>query len=139
MNRVTPFFVLSLIIIMLYPDNSTCRGSDKMNGPTGPRLKNDLEIYGEGDNFFINAYQKWFSPVKGGNTCPMHPSCSQYAKITFRVFPWYQAYIFSLDRLLRCGHELILYDVVRVQDRILWYDPVKFEGEKGEGNHITDK
>lgn len=95
-----------------------------MNGPAKPKLKNQLETYGSGDNFLLNIYQNWISPVKGGNTCPMFPACSQYTKMSFQILPWYEAYTISLERLLRCGNELDLYPALRVNGQVHWYDPV---------------
>ena len=84
----------------------------------------------------LNFYQKWISPVKGGNLCPMYPACSQYAKITFRNLPWYEAYINSLERLLRCGNDLDSYPLIRINSRIYRYDPVigkdSIQGEKSD-------
>ena len=83
-----------------------------------------FEMYREGKNIFLNFYQNWISPVKGGNTCPMHPSCSQYAKNAFHVFPWHLAYIKCCERLMRCGHELHFYPTVCIHNQNRWYDPV---------------
>ncbi|MBN1999317.1 membrane protein insertion efficiency factor YidD [candidate division KSB1 bacterium] len=98
-----------------------------MKGPLKKNPVNQLEIYGKGHNFALNFYQKWISPVKGGNKCPMYPSCSQYAKISFQMLPWHVAYMKSCERLLRCGHELYLYPAVRIQGQIRWYNPVIFK------------
>jgi putative component of membrane protein insertase Oxa1/YidC/SpoIIIJ protein YidD len=98
-----------------------------MKGPLKPRSREHLEVYGTGDNYFLDIYQRWISPVKGGNTCPMYPSCSQYAKISFQVLPWYKAYTSSLERLLRCGNELQLYPLIKVKGQVRWYDPVMTE------------
>jgi putative component of membrane protein insertase Oxa1/YidC/SpoIIIJ protein YidD len=95
-----------------------------MKEPSKPHSREHWEAYGTGKNYFLDIYQKWISPVKGGNTCPMYPSCSQYAKISFQVLPWYKAYTSSLERLLRCGNELQMYPRVRVNGQIRWYDPV---------------
>ena len=107
-----------------------CLGQDLMNGPVKPQSKNQSEIYGAGDNTFLNIYQKWISPIKGGNTCPMYPACSQYTKITFQVLPWYEAYTISLERLLRCGNDLSFYPLIMINDHLYWYDPVLFEVPK---------
>jgi len=118
-------FILLLVILVIYSyDLQLCLAKDKMNGPNKPQPKNRMETYGTGDNFFLNIYQNWISPVKGGNTCPMYPACSQYAKTVFQFLPWYEAYTNSLERLLRCGNELYLYPVIRVNGQVYWYDPV---------------
>jgi putative component of membrane protein insertase Oxa1/YidC/SpoIIIJ protein YidD len=109
-----------------------CPAQDRMKGPFKHKSINHLEKYGEGKNTVLDFYQKWISQVKGGNKCPMYPSCSQYAKIAFQVLPWYKAYIKSLERLLRCGNELYLYPTVRIKGNIRWYDPVLIKELKHE-------
>jgi len=107
----------------------------KMNGPNIKKHINKSEIYGSGNIQFLNFYQKWLSPVKGGDTCPMYPSCSQYAKISFQTFPWYAAYPESMQRILRCGHELYLYKTINLKHGFRWYDPVTIQYP----NKINDK
>lgn len=101
-----------------------CSAQDREQVAPALKPNNRLETYGEGKNTFLNLYQKWISPVKGGNKCPMYPSCSQYAKIAFLVLPWYEAYTKSFERLLRCGNELYLYPTIRINGEIRWYDPI---------------
>ena len=85
------------------------------------------EEYGKGDNFVINLYQKWISPVNGTNNCPMYPSCSQYTKLAFQALPWHSAYFKSCERILRCGHELHLYKIIRIEGAYRWYDPLIYK------------
>ncbi len=80
-------------------------------------------MYGSGSNVFLDFYQSYLSPIKGGNRCPMYPSCSQYAKILFDSVPIYSAFTGTCERLLRCGHELHLYPQMTINNRIKWYDP----------------
>jgi putative component of membrane protein insertase Oxa1/YidC/SpoIIIJ protein YidD len=80
-------------------------------------------VYGSGSNFILNAYQHWISPIKGGNTCPMYPSCSQYAKILFEQEPFPLAIAGTCDRLLRCGRDLDSYQVVNVDGSFKISDP----------------
>jgi len=81
------------------------------------------EEYGTGDNAVLGFYQRWISPVKGGNLCPMHPSCSQYGKLLFQSQAALPAYIGTCERLLRCGRELYLYKMVELQEGFRWHDP----------------
>ena len=111
-----------ILFLKLYP--VSCLAQDKMRGPLNHSPKKQYEEYGKGKNIFLNFYQKWLSPVKGGNKCPMHPSCSQYAKISFQILPWYKAYPKSLERILHCGKELYLYPTIQIDGIIRWYDPV---------------
>jgi putative component of membrane protein insertase Oxa1/YidC/SpoIIIJ protein YidD len=98
---------------------------NKMKAPPNEISQQNMEKYGAGSNQFLNLYQKWLSPVKGGDTCPMVPSCSQYAKIVFDKFPFYRAYPKTMERILRCGHSLYLYKMINTSKRVRWYDPVK--------------
>lgn len=124
-------FVLFLIIV---PKGFT---QNQMKGPLREKSVHHLENYGEGDNTFFNLYQKWMSPVKGGNRCPMYPSCSQYAKIAFQVLPWYIAYIKVFERLLDCGNELGLYPTILIKGEIRWYDPL-FKKESMHEHQIPE-
>lgn len=133
---VLPISVLWVFFLLLV---SACLGRDKMNAPPGPSPKSQLQNYGTGDNAILDIYQKWISPVKGGNTCPMYPACSQYAKISFRVLPWYEAYINSLERLLRCGNDLNSYPIIRIHGRRYWNDPViRKESTQGDQSDQDD-
>lgn len=114
-----------------------CSAQDRMKGPFKHKSIDNYEKYGEGENIFLNFYQKWISPVNGGNKCPMHPSCSQYSKIAFQVLPWYKANIKSLERLLRCGNELCLYPRVQINGKIRWYDPVVTKESMNENKSHT--
>ena len=118
--------LLSLIFLSFFsPYHSIqCYAQDKMNGPSKIRSTCNDEKYREGKNFLFNFYQNWISPIRGSNNCPMHPSCSQYAKNAFQILPWYEAYTKSLERLLRCGNELYLYGTIRINGTDRWHDPV---------------
>jgi tetratricopeptide (TPR) repeat protein len=116
-------------IILIFISLSTlyiqpCPAQEKEQESASTNANTSIENYGEGSNNFLDFYQKWISPIKGENKCPMYPSCSQYAKIAFEVLPWYKAYTLSMERLLRCGHELYLYPRVLINGQIKWYNPV---------------
>ena len=123
-------FIVLIISTSFHVSTPQCSGQDRMNGPFKHKSIPHFEKKNEGQNVFLNFYQKWISPVRGENKCPMYPSCSQYAKIAFRVLPWYKAYPKVLERLLRCGNELYLYPTVRVNGNIRWYDPIFMKEEE---------
>lgn len=116
MNKINKYFLV-LLLFTFSCDISFCQS--ERDAPS------HQEIYGSGSNVFIDFYQEWLSPIKGGNTCPMYPSCSQYSKILFQTQPIYEAYIGTLERVLRCGHELHLYPKRKVEGGLRWYDPPK--------------
>jgi putative component of membrane protein insertase Oxa1/YidC/SpoIIIJ protein YidD len=146
-NQKHTFYRLIILTILTFSNLHAlqCFAQDGMKGPFKKKPINHFEKYGEGQNTFLNFYQKWISPVKGGNKCPkggnkcpMYPSCSQYAKIAFKVLPWYEAYTKSLERLLRCGRELYLYPAVQINDNIRWHDPVFIKELKHVSNVPKD-
>ena len=127
-NKVCYSIIVIIIVSLFHFYTLPCLAQEKAEKSV---YKNkDPENYSEGNNTFFDFYQKWISPVKGINKCPMHPSCSQYAKIAFEILPWYKAYTKSLERLLRCGHELYLYPTVLVNGELKWYDPVSINDSK---------
>jgi putative component of membrane protein insertase Oxa1/YidC/SpoIIIJ protein YidD len=79
------------------------------------------EEYGSGSNPILTVYQRYISPAKGGNTCPMHPSCSQYAKLALQKNPG-TGMLSIFDRFLRCGADGKTY--VRHSETGKLYDPV---------------
>lgn len=80
--------------------------------------------YKSGNGGVLSVYQKYISPVKGGNNCPMYPSCSQYAKIEFANKNPVTAYFEVCDRLIRCGNDLNTYPEVQVDGLTLYKDTV---------------
>ena len=121
-NKIHSIAIILIFISISTLYIQTCPAQEKKEKSIS--TNKDPENYGAGSNAFLDFYQKWISPIKGVNKCPMYPSCSQYAKIAFEVLPWYKAYTLSLERLLRCGHELYLYPRVLINGQIKWYDPV---------------
>jgi putative component of membrane protein insertase Oxa1/YidC/SpoIIIJ protein YidD len=69
----------------------------------------------------IRTYQLLIAPSKGSE-CPMHPHCSLYGQMAFGRFNPMQAFIMTADRLHRCGHDLMNYDSVEVNDSVKFYD-----------------
>ncbi|MEE2775764.1 MAG: membrane protein insertion efficiency factor YidD [Acidobacteriota bacterium] len=51
--------------------------------------------------FSIGLYQRWLSPVLP-RACRFHPTCSEYARLSFQEHPFWLASWKSLGRLLRC-------------------------------------
>lgn len=114
-----------ILILCVILSHSFCFSQNKMNGPlfSNLNLSSDNE-YGKVENSILTFYQKWISPIKGGNTCQMFPSCSQYAKVAFENYPVLFAFILTCERLLRCGRELDLYSVIVNNNELKFFDPV---------------
>jgi len=133
-------FIFLLLIFLSAAGQSQTDHPDRMRGPLAEAKPVSMEDYGSGSNFLLDVYQRWISPVKGGNLCPMYPSCSQYSKILFETKPVYEAYAGTFDRILRCGHELNLYQEIIADERVRWYDPPDrnvHEEDFAFGNAIT--
>jgi putative component of membrane protein insertase Oxa1/YidC/SpoIIIJ protein YidD len=59
---------------------------------------------------YISFYQKNISDLRSGS-CPMYPSCSNYALETIKEQGLITGIINGSDRLLRCGHEHKYYNL----------------------------
>ena len=53
---------------------------------------------------YIRLYQRYISHTRG-HECPMYPSCSHYGVKAFSTMSFASAFVWTSDRLLRCGHE----------------------------------
>jgi len=52
--------------------------------------------------FFLSFYQAFFSGFIGG-ACRFYPSCSVYAQLVYKNYPFFKATLFVLKRLLSCS------------------------------------
>lgn len=80
----------------------------------------------EAPGFFkplISFYQRNISPVDG-DRCPMHPSCSAFAKEALSTRGPVVGTLLGADRFLRCGFDLNRYQSVHREGRELYLDPV---------------
>jgi putative component of membrane protein insertase Oxa1/YidC/SpoIIIJ protein YidD/TM2 domain-containing membrane protein YozV len=82
-----------------------------------------VERYGTGTSTMLSIYQRYISPLKGGNICPMYPSCSQYAKCAFERSDPATAFMATCDRLVRCGRDVSSYPMIAVNEGVRRYDP----------------
>lgn len=88
--------------------------------------------YGSGNNSLLSFYQRYISPLKGGNTCPMHPSCSQYAKQAIQYHGVFEGIAASCDRYVRCGRDTDKYPRIVSDSSVHLYDPVIPEKSTGD-------
>lgn len=100
-----PFYLVLVLCIPLY--------SAESQPPS--------EEYGSGANTVLDFYQREISPAKGGNRCPMHPSCSQYAKMAI-AGNTASGMLKTFDRLMRCGQDAKTYQTHDKTGKL--YDPV---------------
>ncbi|MGA2506295.1 MAG: membrane protein insertion efficiency factor YidD [Chitinispirillaceae bacterium] len=122
MISTNKLFIVAAILLICF---RILQAGDRMKGP--PQRSDTLaaiERYGSGHNEFIDVYQKFISPVKGGNLCPMYPSCSQYAKIALGRYGIVRAYPMIFERIMQCGRDLYLYPIDTIDNTTKWHDPV---------------
>ena len=110
-------------------------------GFSGPANADSLvgERYGSGSNGFLNFYQRVLSPAKGGNTCPMYPSCSQYAKECFAHEPAFTALLMTGERIIACGRDFETYPHVVICGETKAYDPPIFSQASGPPVRVQNK
>jgi putative component of membrane protein insertase Oxa1/YidC/SpoIIIJ protein YidD len=75
-------------------------------------------------NFFdqsINFYQNFITDIDGHH-CPMHPSCSQYGRAAIKKRGAMIGIFKTVDRLNRCGHDMIFYDIDYRDKRVRYED-----------------
>lgn len=78
-------------------------------------------------------YDTFVSPIDG-ERCRMSPSCSHYSRQAIKKRGWLKGILMTLDRLQRCGYDLIDYPR-RYDDGIeRFYDPVEPDTGPGKGN-----
>ena len=85
----------------------------------------------EGANAAHNPLVDWYhgplnhlSAVRRG-PCPMHPSCSEYARQATAKHGPIIGWLMATDRLMRCGRdETRLAPKIRVNGRVKYHDPV---------------
>lgn len=89
-----------------------------------PDLFSQAELsaeYGTGNSPVLSFYQNTISEARGVS-CPMYPSCSQYAKLAFKQYNGFRAVVLTADRLMRCGHDLRQYESIPLNTGSFYYD-----------------
>ncbi len=76
---------------------------------------------------FIRGYQDYVSPITY-SSCPMHPSCSNFAVQSFRRDSFFKALLQTTDRLFRCENDLDHYEQIRVEGKIRFKDELTADG-----------
>lgn len=56
--------------------------------------------------------------------CSFYPSCSEYTKVAMQKHGFFQGWFMGCDRLMRCNHDLWVYEEVKVEGVLKKYDPV---------------
>jgi len=110
--------VLSLVLGACHAGS----GSGHPGHPTAPpELASGIIPFYRGPLNHLNA-------VRYGS-CPMHPTCSEYARQAVAAYGPIQGWIMAMDRLLRCGRdETGLAPVVYIEGQPKSYDPLPANG-----------
>ncbi|MFP4475736.1 MAG: membrane protein insertion efficiency factor YidD [Desulfatibacillaceae bacterium] len=107
----------------------TAAAGDAMRGPWEAPDREGETNAGEapgsfGLSFMYEGYAEYVSPIDGAR-CPMHPSCSAYARQALARHGPLVGWIMASDRLLRCGRsELSKSPRVWSGTEYLCHDPV---------------
>jgi len=118
------------VLVLIYVGKTS--GQTKMKSPqretsqTTENLTSDF-------SWSYQAYKRYVSPVRGQH-CPLIPSCSQYAKMSFSKFGFFYGFIMMADRLTRCGHDLRHYNLVWHQGNPYYKDYVNCNCLRNEKN-----
>ena len=83
-------------------------------------LRDFLSIPAKG---FLTGYKKFIGRGRQ-STCPMSPSCSQYAVEAVQKLGPVEAFFLTADRLHRCGHDLQYYPLVFTKNGYRHFDPL---------------
>ncbi len=60
-----------------------------------------------------------------GDRCPMMPTCSAYSKLAIKKHGFFVGIMMTADRLIHEANEMEYAPLVRVGDKIRFYDPVE--------------
>jgi putative component of membrane protein insertase Oxa1/YidC/SpoIIIJ protein YidD len=69
----------------------------------------------------VRFYQRVISPTKGRH-CPMYPSCSAFCLQSMQEEGLLKGILMTADRLHRCGHDMGIYDKIRISESIRFDD-----------------
>ncbi len=87
---------------------------------------------GDSDSALIAVYRgplNHLSAVRRGS-CPMHPSCSEYARLALAAHGPIKGWILAMDRLLRCGRDETRYaPIIYIDGQPKFHDPLP-QGEQ---------
>jgi putative component of membrane protein insertase Oxa1/YidC/SpoIIIJ protein YidD/TM2 domain-containing membrane protein YozV len=95
--------LLTILFANLFLYCNLCSGQSKLSTENAEQKVSSVDDY-------VNFYQRHLSELRNGS-CPMYPSCSRYTVQNIKNRGFLIGFVESTDRLLRCGHEHILYDV----------------------------
>lgn len=91
------FFALTFLFFLTFPQNA-------LAGYEIPEPDSIAQPRSAGTIDYIRLYQRYISHARG-HECPMYPSCSHYGLQAFSSMSFVPAFVWTSDRLLRCGHE----------------------------------
>ena len=66
-------------------------------------------------------YQMYITDIDG-QTCPMHPTCSNFGLQSIKEYGFIIGSIKTIDRLHRCSHDLNYYKLIKTDYRTAYMD-----------------
>lgn len=73
--------------------------------------------------FLIDAYKEHVASLNF-TQCGYYPTCSQYTKQSIEKYGLLKGWVMGCDRLMRCNHDLWVYQEVKVDGELKKFDPV---------------
>ncbi|MDY0359927.1 MAG: membrane protein insertion efficiency factor YidD [Desulforegulaceae bacterium] len=84
---------------------------------------NHRTYFSEITGIYRNSFESLGFVRKG--RCPMYPSCSSYAEISFKKHSFFKACFLTGDRLIRCGRDSkTKLKIINTPKGLKFYDPV---------------
>lgn len=85
-------------------------------------VQGNAHSHNDEPNYFMSVWK--IISAADGDRCAMTPSCSAYAAESIRNYGFFEGYLMTCDRLIRCGRdELRLSPVIKAGDDNLCLDP----------------
>ena len=132
-NRL-PRNVIVAIVCLTLATLAGC-GSWHQEGGSKPLFTSPLDFY-QGPLENLHAVRE--------GSCPMHPSCSAYAREAFEKHGPVIGWVMTHDRVLRCGrNETAIARKINVNGSLLHYDPITnndfwWYGNNNDGDSYND-
>ncbi len=71
----------------------------------------------------VVLFSAYISPVDG-DRCALYPTCAAYSREAFERHGFFLGLLLTVDRLIHEGNEMDLAPLVKIHDRLRYYDPV---------------
>jgi len=117
--------ILLLLIVPLFIQSQNLMKAPISEIKTNPSTK-DVQ----NNPIMYDLYKRYVSPIDD-DRCIMYPSCSTFAKEAMAKYDFAIGFLYTTDRLTRCGNDLIFYKKIFINKRIHFIDKIN----KQESNY----